>query len=55
MVDPSGLGHRMKIKCIVPGCGFEKEVGNGIYLIQTQQLHLTRTGHQGWTIEHLQP
>jgi hypothetical protein len=32
MVDPSGLGHRMKMKCIVSGCGFEKEVDNGILL-----------------------
>jgi hypothetical protein len=32
IVDPSGLGHRMKIKCIV--CGFEKEVDNGIYLFK---------------------
>ena len=52
MIDPSGQGHKMKLKCIV--CGYEKEVDNGIYLIETQQLHLTRTGHQGWTFEHLE-
>jgi hypothetical protein len=53
MVDPSGLGHRMKMKCIFPDCGFEKEVDNGILLMDTQMLHKTRTGHDGWTYEHL--
>jgi len=52
MVEPSGLGHRMKMKCIVSGCGFEKEVDNGILLKDAQMLHMTRTGHQGWSFEH---
>jgi len=51
MVDP---GHRIRIKCIISGCGFEKEVDNGLVLTETQMLHLTRTGHQGWSIEHLE-
>jgi hypothetical protein len=54
MVDPSGMGHRMKIKCIVSGCGYEKEVDNGIHLTEVEMFHLTRTGHQGWSIEHLE-
>ena len=52
MVDPSGLGHRMRIKCIE--CDYEKEVDNGIHMRDTQNLHLTQTDHQGWTFEHLE-
>jgi hypothetical protein len=47
MVDPSGMGVRMKIRCIV--CGYEKEVDNGVYLTELEAFHLTQTGHQGWT------
>jgi hypothetical protein len=54
MVDPSGLGHRMRIKCIASGCGYEKEVDNGIQMKDIQMLHLTQTSHQGWAIEHLE-
>ncbi len=49
MVDPSALGVRMKIKCIV--CGYEKEVDNGIYLKDLEMWHLSEIGHQGWTTE----
>jgi hypothetical protein len=44
MVDPSGMRHRMKIKCIVSGCGYEKEVDNGIHLTEVEMFHQTRTG-----------
>jgi hypothetical protein len=54
MVDPSGMGHRMKIKCIVSGCGDEKEVDNGIHLTEVEMFHQTRTGHHGWTHESLE-
>jgi hypothetical protein len=54
VVDPSGLGHRMRIKCIVSGCGYQKEVDNGIHMKDVQMLHLTQTEHQGWAIEHLE-
>lgn len=54
MVDPSGLGHRIRMKCIVSGCDFEKEVDNGLLLTETLMLHQTRTGHQGWGYDHLQ-
>jgi hypothetical protein len=52
MVDPSGLGIRMKVKCIV--CGFEKQVDNGVYQKDTEAFHLSETGHQGWTTEFLE-
>jgi hypothetical protein len=51
MVDPSGMGHRMRMKCIE--CDYEKEVDNGIHL-RDIHLHLTQTDHQGWTFEHLE-
>ena len=52
MVDPSRMGVRMKIKCIV--CGSEKKVDNGIYQKDLEALHLSETGHQGWTTEFLE-
>jgi len=52
MVEPAGLGVRMKIKCIV--CGYEKEVDNGIYFKDLEMWHLSETGHQGWTTEFLE-
>jgi hypothetical protein len=52
MVDPSALGIRMKIKCIV--CGFEKGVDSGIYQKDIEAFHLSETGHQGWTTEFLE-
>ena len=52
MVDPSALGIRMKVKCIV--CGFEKGVDNGIYQKDIEAFHLSETGHQGWTAEFLE-
>jgi hypothetical protein len=47
-----GMGFRMKIKCIV--CGYEKKVDNGIYQKDIEALHLSETGHQGWTTEFLE-
>ena len=44
----------MKIKCIVSGCGYEKEVDNGIHLTEVERFHQTRTGHHGWTHESLE-
>jgi hypothetical protein len=54
MVDPSGLGYRMRMKCSVSGCDFQKEADNGLLLTETLMLHQTRTGHQGWAYEHLE-
>jgi hypothetical protein len=60
MVDPSGLGHRMKMKCIE--CDFEKKdaVTAGkdsaliytIYLSHTHDLGTLKMVRQATNIEH---